>query len=346
MRRAVLVYAVLLLGALGGAYYTWTHEAGPDLGEAVVVLPGEPDELESVVYKSEKIELTMTMKEDELGRYAWVRAVPRESEEETEERAKPDDPHAPPPDDGEVAEFKAGAAVDTVIEGLAPFMARRPLDGIGDDKLEELGLAEPDATLTIAREGREPKTYELGGSVFGGSNVYVRDPGSGKVYVVDAKLVRPLQTGKRTLPDRNLIGLQTKDIKTLSVRTGGGTASFEQHNPADPQAVYWSTAGESEASSTGAAWIDKVLRLRASRYVQAGQEPRGLEEAYTYAVQGADGKTTTVDVFRAQGDDGEEHWYARSGHTRGMVELHRSLAAETAADLASALGGAPPADAP
>jgi hypothetical protein len=343
MRRAVLVYAVLLASALGGAYYTWTHEVGSDRGEAVVILPGTPSELESIVYKSDKVELTITMKEDALGRFAWVRAVPLE-DGPSEPEADPANPHAPPPDDGEPEEFKAGPAGDTVIEGLAPFTVKRVLEGVGDDKLADLGLDDPEATLTISRRGREPKTYQLGGNVFGGANVYVRDAETGKVYVADAKLIRPLQTGKRTLPDRNLIGLELKQIKTLTVRTAEASATFQQNNPDDPQAVYWSNTGESSANPVAAAWVDKVLRLRASKYVAPGDEPTNLEEVYAYAVHGSDRTTTTVEIYRVWGEDGEDQWYARSEHTRGLVKLHRSLAAETANDLPSAFEGAAPSE--
>ena len=343
MRRAVLIYAVLLASALGGAYYTWTHEDGPDRGDEIVLLPGSPDDLESVVYASNELELTITMKEDELGRFAWVRAVPL-GKGGSESEPDPTDPHAPPPDDGEPEEFKAGAAGNTVIEGLAPFSVKRVLEGIGEAELADLGLSEPEATLTIARRGRGPKTYQLGGNVFGGSNVYVRDPETGKIYVADAKLIRPLQSGKRTLPDRNLIGYEIKQIKTVTLRTPEASAVFAQNNPDDPQAVYWSNAGETSANPSAAGWVDKVLRLRASKYVQSGSEPTKLEEVYSYAVQGNDRKSTTVTVYRTWGDDGEDQWYARSEHTRGLVKLHRSLAAETAADLASALEGAAPAD--
>jgi hypothetical protein len=285
------------------------------------------------------------MKEDDLGRFAWVRVVPLEGHASDPE-ADPANPHAMPADEGEPEEFKAGPAGDTIIEGLAPFTVKRALEGVGDDKLADLGLDDPEATLTITRRGRAPKTYELGGNVFGGSNVYVRDPEGGKVYVADAKLIRPLQTAKRTLPDRNLIGLELKQIETLTVKTAEASATFQQNNPDDPQAVYWSNEGESSANPAAAAWIDKVLRLRASKYVQTDAAPGNLEEVYTYVVHGTDRTTTSVQVYRVWGSDGEDEWYARSEHTRGLVKLHRSLAAETATDLPSALEGAAPSGEP
>jgi hypothetical protein len=51
---------------------------------------------------------------------------------------------------------------------------------------------------------------------------------------------------------------------------------------------------------------------------------------------------TTVQVHRSLGEGGEETWYARSEHTRGLVELHKTQAAEALADLQSVLGEGEP----
>ncbi len=340
MNRAVIVYASALLLALGGAYWTWTHEVDPDRAETVVVLPGEIDQLEQVTYESDKITLTILMKEDEVGRYAWVRAAPKAgAEDASQEPVSPEiDPHEEErPDDGKTEEFKAGSAGDQLLEQLAPFRAKRILDGITDDKLAELGLEDPDGTLTIKRKGRDPVSYQVGGNVYGGANVYVRNPEDGKVYLVDSKVVRTLQSAKRTLPDRNLVGTATKDIRRIRVFTQEASATFEQRNPADPQATFWSVAGQDEANAAGAGWIDKALRLRSSRYVPDEEAPSGLEEAFGFEVEASDGKTTTVTVYRTWGTDGEDEWYARSGHTRALVQLRKALAAETMADLPSVL---------
>lgn len=347
MKRTIAIYAVALTTALGFAYRTWTHEGDPDLSKAVVVLAGDVDDLESVEYSSDKVTVTLTVKQDELGRYYWVRAEPKEQPEEEPEESGDDpeasDPHKPKPKpkaevDTEVVEFKAGKAGDSVVKGMAPFVAKRTLQGIDDSKLEELGLADSTTTLTIRRRGREPKTYELGTNVYGGSNVYVRDPENGKIHLVEARLVRPLQNGKRTLPDRTMLGLQIKQIKQVEVFGGEATASFEQHNADDPAAMFWSVTGEQESNPTAAGWLDKALRLRSSRYIQPDQEPAQLEEAFRFTASSAgDAKKVSVTVYRGMGDDGEENWYARSNHTRSLVALHRSSAAETAADIASVL---------
>lgn len=339
MRRQAIAYALVLCASLYGAYHVWTSPAEGDLGENVVVLAGAADELQRVHYVSEKLDLTIDMKSDDLGRYAWVRAEPKSDEPAVVEPEADPNPHAPPKDDGTTAEFKAGKSGMTALEGLMPFKAKRQLEGITDEKLTELGLAEPDATLEIVRDGREPAVYEIGGNVYGGANVYVREVATGKVYVVDAKVIRPLQSGKQSLPERELVGVETKLIASMSVAMAGGdaTAEFEQHNPDDAEAVYWSTSGGSGKNDAAAAWIDKALRMRASGYVQSGDDTGALENVLSFTVRTTDRKTITVQVKRGYDDAGEDLWYAQSEHTRGLVKLQRALAAEVAADLPNVL---------
>jgi hypothetical protein len=336
MKRSILVYAVVLIASLGGAYQVWTAPPEPSDPTAVTVLDGKADELESVHYISDKLDLLITMNEDELGRYGWVRAEPTA---EAPAEPTPDDPHAPPPDDGQAVEFKAGKNAKTTLDGLMPLVAKRVLEGIGDDKLADLGLAENPATLEIKRRGREPKTFEIGGNVHGGANVYLRDPETGKVYVLDAKVLRPLQNGKQTLPERDLVGVDTNQIVSLKVMAPSGTAEFHQHNPDDAEAVFWSAAGSTEPNAPAAGWIDKVVRMQASGYVQAADMPEKLEDVFAYAVTTTNRKTITVNVQRGWDENGDELWYAKSDHTRGLVSLQKTRAAEVVADLPSVVEG-------
>lgn len=344
--RGVLVYAGLLVLALGGAYVAWTHEDERDLSESVVVLDAEADDITSITYETDRFTLTLVPKEDEFGTYLWGETKPKaEAADEEKEKTEPEmpDPHgAPPPPKIEAAAFKAGLAGDDMLEKLAPFTAKRELEGITSEKLEELGLDDPDGVLTISRDGRESETFEIGGNVYGGSNVYVREPGNGKVYVVDAKLVRSLEAGERGFSDRRLFGASLQDVEAIEVRVGESSATFEQRNPDDPSASYWSAAGSDEKSPVAGAWLDKVLRLHATQYVPASQEPKNLEEAYSFVVRPRSGEPTTVVLYRAwsEGDQGgEDRWFARSEHTRGLVEVGRAdEASETAASVADVLG--------
>lgn len=337
MKRGVLVYAVALAVALGGAYWAWQNPEDPTLAERVVILPGETEDIEQIVYEDDESTVTLEVREDERGTYPWGKVVPKPSEKQEPD---PANPHAPPPRSDEPSEFKGGKGAETIIEALAPFTAKRVLEGVDDFKLDELGLEDPDATMTIHREGREPKTYEIGGSVYGGANVYVRDPGTGTVYIVEAQKLRSLQAAERTLPERDLVGIPLDDIARITVRRDDAEAAFKQHNLDDADARFWSVAGSEEANPAAASWLDKALRLRATGYVQGDERPEALSEAFRFTVEPLEGDPVTVVVFRKVGEGDQEQWYASSEHTRGMVKIGRALAVEVEADLQSALDAA------
>jgi len=338
MNRSVIVYALLLTASLVWAYTTWTHEGELDPDEAVIILDGKPDKLESIVYDSDKLDVVVTMKTDDLGRYGWAEVTPKGAEEPA---PTPADPHANPAPDTTPSAFKVGKAGDKLIEAMAPFVAKRRLDGVTDDQLGELGLDPPEATLTISREGREPKTYELGGNAFGGVNVYVRDPGDGKLYLLDAKLLAPLKAAKRTLLDRTLYPGAIKDIRSVAVNDGSRTVAFAQKNPDDADARFWARDGETSADASADAWLGKALTLSASEYVADDETPPDLVTVFSMKLDTAEQrKPVTIQIQRGIDDEGAESFFATSDHTRGLVRLHRSLAAEAAADLESAFGDA------
>lgn len=336
MKTTVIGYAVTLSLALVGAYQTWTHEGDPDLSDATVILDVDRDDLESVTFETPTSTLVLEPREDDLGPYVWGVATPKAQPDEGPEAGSDGGTDAAEP--GPPQAFKVGPAGETLMDGMAPFVAKRVLEGVDASKLEELGFGEEQATLTLARAGKEPKVYEVGAKVYGGRNRYVRDPESDTVYIVAANVVQQLETGKTTLPDRSLIGVDVTDIETITVRGGEAEATYAQNNPDDRAARFWAAQGSTEPNPAAAGWFDKALNLRIARYIDDNAKPAGLEEAFSMVVR-AGRKATEVVVYRAFGDDGQESWYATSPHNRALVQLNNSAATETQADLASVLDG-------
>lgn len=324
MKKTVVGYAVALSLALLGAYQTWTHEGDPDLSGATVILDVDRDALASVTFDSPSLTLTLEPREDERGAYVWGVASPKATDEGAS--AKPSQA------------FKVGPAGETLMDAMAPFVAKRVLEGVDASKLEELGFGEGQATLTLSREGKEPQTYEVAARVYGGRNRYVRDPESGTVYVVATNVIQQLETAATTLPDRSLVGVDTTDIETITVRGGEAEATYLQNNPDDRAARFWARQGSTEPNAAAAGWFDKVLNLRVARYVDEADRPQGLQEMYAFVVTA--GRTSTeVVVYRAYDDEGQEAWYASSPHNRVLVELNASKGTEIYADLAAVLDG-------
>lgn len=233
--------------------------------------------------------------------------------------------------------FKAGRSGDKLLEQLAPMEAKCSLGEISGDKLAELDLAEPEATLTIHRAGKDARTFELGGEAYGTKDRYLRETSSGKVYLVDAEMIRPLKRGPTSLPDRELLGFQEADLVTLTLKTpAGDSLSFDRRNRDDEEAAYWANAGEESRNETAGTWLGKVFRLKSAGYVQPAEVPTGLQPAFGLELKAevdGDDAAATLEILSGVDENGDEAWFARSSHTRELVKLHRSPASQAAEDL-------------
>ncbi len=201
------------------------------------------------------------------------------------------------------------------------------------DRLADYGLDEPKATLVIVRKGRPERTFEVGGETYGTRDKYVRDAESGKIYLVDDQVLRPLQYARTRLPERNLLPVEPEEIVKLTIQGPAGSLELEHRNREDKKAEAWVRAGTDTADDAAETWLEKVFRLKSTGYVQPDETPTGLETAFSLAVEDADGVTTHLEILKGRDEKGNEAWYARSEHTRGLVKLHKVLASEAAEDL-------------
>jgi len=325
MKATIAGYALVLCAALIGAYQTWTHEGDPDPSEATVILEVEREELESIVFEGPQGTLELELREDQLGPFVWAVHTPKPSADASDAPVEP-------------SAFKVGPAGEAWLEGMAPFTAKRVLEGVDDSKLDELGFGDEQATLTLHRADGSAASYDVASKVYGGRIRYVRDPESGTVYVVGAAVIEKLETGRTTLPDRSLVVFGPADIQMATVRAGEAEATYVQHNPDDREANYWAVEGSTEPNAVAKGWFGKAFDLRINRYLAPSETPEGLEEAFSMALKSGP-EASEVVVYRAYGEDGQQTWFASSPHHRTMVELSPSTAAQAAADVASVLEG-------
>ena len=82
----------------GAAWVQWTAEPEPDLEGKVVLLQGDAEDIEKIIWKTDKEEAVLEQRRDERGPYVWV------THTRWEEKKKPEDPAAPPTPEGEKPE--------------------------------------------------------------------------------------------------------------------------------------------------------------------------------------------------------------------------------------------------
>lgn len=374
MNRTVTTYLVLLVGLLGASYMSWTAEDTGEPAEGVVLVQADSESLTGLNYTSDKLVVDIQVRSDAVGDHLWVdlteikeKPAPKTDPAEVIEDKVPEEPaevhsdddgHDHGDDDEDDTEHEAGAedeeeeapvemireekqqafmagdAGQKLMDSLAPLMAKRLIETSGD-KTSEFGLDDPDAVLTIRRQGKPDRVLEIGGEAYGVKDRYVRDTDSGKVYLVDDQTFKPLQYAKSRLPERNLIPTDKGDVVSVAVDSDGQKVTLEHRNRDDKDAEFWGVQGSEDASDVAEAWLDKVFRLRSAGYIQTADIPTGLTPAFTMIVTGADGVATSVTVSSGNDPDGKETWYAKSTHTRELVKLHKVLASEAAEDLAT-----------
>jgi hypothetical protein len=361
MSRSFWIYSGVLVALLLAAWLRWTGAFSSDeesQADAVIILRAEQEDLERIAFHNDKLDVAIELKEDDLGRYAWIDLTERKSkpkpveqrdaEPEAEEAPEPTEPELDEPSEPEADEadeeqleielvqsqFKGGAAVDKLLEALAPLVAVRALGEVAPEKLADLELEAPESWVEITRKGKV-RRLEVGGESYGTRDFYVRDTETGKLYLVDADVFRPLKYAKSRLPDRRLTELEGEDIVGVVLQSESGRVEMTHVNRQDEDAAYWANVEDPEAPvELYANWLDKALRLKGLEYVSEQELPEDLRPAFEVSFVPEEGAAQTLRVFEAlDAEGGESTWYASSGFTRGWVELHRVLASEAAQDV-------------
>lgn len=360
--RSAAIYGALLLGLTGASWLRWTSEPEVELDGQVVLLQGEQDGLEKIVWHAkDKDKALIERRTDDYGSYLWVSytrwtedkpvtpmdpdAVPEpEPEPDAEEGGTDGEPAAEgaPAEDAapktytaETQVFKAGEAGDELLASLSPMLAIRKLEAVDEAKLESIGLVDPSDSLEITRKGRTT-VLELGGEVYGTRDRYVRESGSGDIFLVDDEVLRPLKYARTRLPDRQLWDVEPKQIVRVSLADAAGvSADFEQKNADDETQAYWLRAGAPEGTDKDAqldTWMDKALKLRGTRYADPDALPEGLQTAFTLAIETQAGASLLLTVEK---DSAEGDYWASTPYTRGRVKLLRTATESLAGDVAT-----------
>ncbi len=335
MNRTVAVYSALLILAMVGSYFSWTHEDNPRLDDGVLVLDIAEKDLDEIRYSTKDFKVSLVRKKDDLGEFVWV-----ETAREMASRPPVLDPAAPPeptdtkpPTKTVKTAFKGGIGVEPVFAMLTPFIALREME-TNAERLKEFGLDEPRGKLEVVSKGKT-RVFDVGEEGYGHRNTYVRDVESKKVFLVDGGLLRPLIRADERLPERRLLEPDIGKIDKITATAGGKSVTFVQKNSSDQMAAFWALEGEDTANPSARAWFDKLLRVRS---IGNPDSVEGATEVLELRAT-AEGKVSQIKFLKTPSDDGGEKWYVRSNFTRGVVEVPLALAANLVDDFPTLVAG-------
>ena len=353
MTRSVLISGGVLLIALATAWVRFTAEPEPDLADKVVLLQGDEEDIESITWRTDTDTAIIEQRSDDHGAYLWVDYTRRTliepepepepaGEEEGEGGEEPTSEPEPAPEpeyEETVLSFKAGVKGDELLSNLSPMLAMRRLEDVSAEKLETIGLTEPEGEMVVVRKGRTA-TLEIGGEAFGTRDIYMRDREDGAIYLVDDQILRPLKYARTRLPDRTLFGY-AQDELTGATLTGpdGSTLEVVQENPDDKAAARWVRAGAADGDEDRQlnTWMEKALGLKASAYADPDTPTEGLETLFTLTLTPKSGQPQTLEVLRAPQGGGE--LWGRSEHTRGLVKMLKGPTSALSDDVGDVIAG-------
>jgi hypothetical protein len=242
----------------------WTRDKKPVVSAGdVTVWSARSADVQRITFESKTKKVTLEARTDAQGR--WFYGV-----SETSPASAPDAGPAPPP---KVVNFVSVTQGNKVAEALAPFKALREVGKIGDDRLVEFGIKEPDGSLSVVIGGKD-RRLTIGARTPGGGDRYVRDDGSNVVYVVKGDVTRDLESGDSALSEREPHGFKDVDLESVRVVARGKTRDVLRRGP-ESKRIWADPSAPEKADETVSNWISKVDRLRPVEYL--GAQPSAPE---------------------------------------------------------------------
>lgn len=325
-KRAVLTHAILALGGLTLAYLVWTEEAVEVSPDEVTLVDCDAESLTGVTLELSGQTTRLSIERDG-DTTSTLFTVTRED------------------DEGEApSRFVGNPAALTFLEQVAPLRARRSLGELSDDVRAELGLDEPEGTLTVECGG-ESAAFSLGQGPFGEGDRYAQNTDGGDVVLLSSANLLPLQSASAQLMQRALHTFQWSDVEAMTLRGFGVDRRLRQRNRRDTSRAEWVDAADPDRrNELYGNWFAGYARMRLQAYLAAGAEPGddldgSAEREPILRAEMFDEAGTRIgemDLVRVSAPTAA--FYARTETTRGWVRLPTSGAETFTENLRPVLG--------
>ncbi|MFO0760072.1 MAG: DUF4340 domain-containing protein [Byssovorax sp.] len=228
-----------------------------------------------------------------------------------------------------VLTFLSIKAGQKLVSELAPFKAMRALGKIPDADAAQFGLAQPEATVTVKVAGAD-KRLLLGLITPGGGDRYVKDAGTGEVFVVKGEPFRFLEAPESWLFERDLHDWKEPDVKSAKVIAGQQSRKLSHGGPSGKQ--FWADAKTPDVNDDGLNnWMSKLFQLRALEF---SDNPPGKRELVLRVEFAGDGPLGFLELWRLPpAPDGTPEYVVKTERTRLFGRLSGNFTAQIEQDL-------------
>jgi hypothetical protein len=317
------------LAALGLAAAWGVAQRAPETGsDAVVVLEAGRKDVQSIRYEDAVHAVELRPREGAGDGAVWVKTVTKAAPEgaAAADAGLPDAGVAEAADAGTAAppapdrELPGNELAQSLFRRFSPLSAARGLGVVESAKLPELGLDSPQRALVVGLRSGEVR-WEVGASTLGLTSPYLREPRTGRVYLLGGGIITDLDAGASRLVDRRLHAFNAQEYDSLRVTRGGRTRTF-QVSRGEPGSPVRLLDDSGKADDFARNWHDRLFRLATAELLGRGEAPAGGEPEIGVRVDYFRGKTSLGHVEVAFAKDAG---WARTEFTAGWARLTGNL---------------------
>lgn len=313
MSRSVFVHASLVALAAMAAVSVWTRdESVKTVGNEATIWTARPSEIQHVSFEGKGKIVHIEPRKDARG--AWFFGTIEKT--------------------GDSASKSAFVSIETgekLFETLAPLRALRNAGKIAEERIQELGLENPEATIRVKLASGE-RSLEIGGSTPGGSDRYARDPSTSNVYVVAGEVVRDFEWAESRLLERELHAWKDAEIQSGKLTASGKARDIVRRSEGGK--TFWADASSPDTSDeTIGNFMQRLDRLRPSEYAEALPDSRTTLVRVDF--RGKSGELGFVELVKVPLEGDKADYYIASERTRLHGKVVASLAQQVEQDIGS-----------
>jgi hypothetical protein len=315
MRKEPVVYAALVVVALGAAFQTWVQAnrtTQPQTG--VPIWRDNAERVREVSYGAQGKQLHITVRDPGTDTaYLWATVDTSAF----------------------VVQQDAGKRL---LHSMASLHALRDLGAVDAPKRHEYGLDTATTHLVVRFQGRSHDLL-VGGAAFMTGDRYALDSANGRVYVVSHETLEPLMYATGMLPERRLHAFRAQDIADVTVRSAARSRAMHRSGGA-PGLATWTPPDAPQQPDTGFARVmERLADLGVQNYAPR-VDPATLTLLLRADYRAADGRSLGfLEMYCAPDSGAALQYYLRTELTRVLVHTYQGPAENVAHDLAQLFGG-------
>jgi len=182
-------------------------------------------------------------------------------------------------------EFPLGETADKLVQAYVSARALRDLGKPNDAAKKDYKLDDKPTDIVTMKDGKKvstsaitvrfkdgsSRTFNVGGSVYGGSDKYVMDTTSGKAYVFSKDLLSGLEIGESSLHLLDPRGFDAAKIGSVTIDAAGKSKTVERMTTkggadGNQEVKTWGDPATKKADQTAANFVDNANNLRPTEY--------------------------------------------------------------------------------